>query len=342
MNNENTAHAGIELDTLDFSIDSTLSNTNNGQSFSTPEKIDPKEFVTQLIKKAESNQSFLSFSGQVENVNKILNTMYSSANDIANVIIKDAALTAKLLSLVNSTFYGHFGKKGIRTVSEAMIILGTEEIRLAAASLKIYEFMQDIANIKVLKQKTLKALQRSMIARQIAKDKGISDAEAVQISAMIYEIGQYLVSLFYPMVYIKIEIFAEENNIPQNIAARSVIGVSYNLLSRVIASKWHLPDAIVRSMLPVKDFNIPKSKLDKEMQMRFICSYVNNLCSIDINHDKKSVGQDIVQLSKIYKKGLNIPAADALKLLQTSWQKIVRHATLLGVSTARPKNGSCA
>ena len=72
---------------------------------------------------------------------------------------------------------------------------------------------KNIANIKILKQKALKALQRSIIARQIAIDENIDGTEAIQISAMLYDFGEYLVALFSPDVFINIEIYADEKNV---------------------------------------------------------------------------------------------------------------------------------
>lgn len=55
------------------------------------------------------------------------------------MILKDLSLTAQVLKLVNSSIYRQFSDKGISTLSEAMIILGTDEIRELAAGLKIFE-----------------------------------------------------------------------------------------------------------------------------------------------------------------------------------------------------------
>lgn len=325
-------HAGIELDLLDFSqvIKQSVSNT---VPITVIEKIDTKNFITSIYKKILENVSFLSFSVQVEDVNRILQTKYSSAADIANVILKDVALTTKLLKLVNSSFYGHFSKKGIQTVSEAMIILGTEEIKLAAAGLKIYEFMQDIATVKILKDKALKSLQRSLVARQIANDEGIIDAEAIQISAMLYDFGEYIIALFAPQVFINIEILTDDENKTREQASKAVIGVSYNAIGRFIAGKWQLPDAIIQSMNPVDDFDIPKIKLGREHVLQYICAFSNELCNIEVSMEGRYLGDKIVQLCEKYKKCLGIPAPDAVHLLKMSWQNIRKHATILGIST---------
>ncbi|MCF6246979.1 MAG: HDOD domain-containing protein [Desulfobacula sp.] len=330
MTNITPPHAGIELDVLDFSKATKLSVLRDEPKV-VPDKNDAKNFIKSIYKKILGNDSFLSFSAQINDVNKILQMKYSSANDIANVILKDVALTTKLLKLVNSSFYGHFSKKGIQTVSEAMIILGTEEIKLAAASLKLYEFMQDIATVKVLKDKALKSLQRSLVARQIAKEEGINDAEAIQISAMLYDFGEYLVALFSPGVYIDIEILIDEKKLTRDQASKSITGVSYGALGRFIASKWKLPDSIILAMKPVENFDLAKTKMTNDNYLQYICSFSNDLCNIEVSMEGKSIGGKIVGISDKYDKCLQIEAPRAVDLLKMSLQNIKKHASILGV-----------
>jgi HD-like signal output (HDOD) protein len=324
-------HAGIELDRIDLSQVSGIPLPKTAPAVSA-KPIDTKDFIRSVYKKIAENDSFLSFSVQVEDVNRILQTKYSSAGDIAKVILKDVALTTKLLKLVNSSFYGHFSKKGIQTISEAMIILGTEEIKLAAASLKLYEFMQDIATVKILKTKALKSLQRSLIARQIANDEAVAEAEAIQISAMLYDFGEYLVALFSPQVFIQVQIMAEDDSISREQASKAVIGVSYNAIGRFIAQKWQMPDSIILSMKPVEDFNIPRIKLTREQVLQYICAFSNELCDIEISMQGRYIGDKIMQVCEKYKKCLDIPAPAAVHLLKMSWQNIQKHAAILGIS----------
>lgn len=328
MTDSATSHAGIELDLIN------LSRANKHSVFSahsklSRDKINYETFVKKILTKILGDNSFLSFSGQIKDVNKILQMKYSSANDIADVILKDVVLTSKLLKLVNSSFYGQFSHKGIATISEAMIILGTEEIKLAAASLKIDELMQDIANIKILKNKTLKALQRSIIARQIAIDEGIKDAEAIQISAMLYDFGEYLVALFSPEVFINIEIYGDENSLSREQASKHIIGISYSELGRYVVSKWNLPSSITSAMKPVKKFNVVKTGLTIDDLQRYICAFSNELCGIKFPMEGEYIGEKIVEISGNYKNSLGIGASNSVELLKMSWNKIIKHASIL-------------
>ncbi|MBU1194930.1 MAG: HDOD domain-containing protein [Proteobacteria bacterium] len=334
-------HQGIELDGIDFSQFNTISRLQSaspGQAYD--RTLDFKIFIKDILTKILKNDSFLSFSNQITDVNKILSMKYSSASDIADVILKDVALTSKLLKLVNSSFYGQFSHKGIATISEAMIILGTEEIKLAAASLKIYELMQNIATIAILKDKTLKALQRSLIARQIAVEEGIPDAEAIQISAMLYDFGEYLVALFSPGTYINIELLAEDKNISREQAAKEIIGIPFNNLGRYIATKWHLPPSIINAMKPVFDFNTPKNRISSQNLHRYICSFTNELCHIEFSKEHNNIGGQIIAISATYKKCLDIQASRSVELLKTSWDRITKHAAILKVDTTRKADAS--
>ena len=327
MTDSGETHQGIELDTIDLSAlvpqEVSLRSPRQGQP------LDSKKFIATILKKMHQNDSFLSFSVQINDVNRILGMKYSSASDIADVILKDMALSTKLLKLVNSSFYGNFTNKGVATVSEAMIILGTEEIKLAAASLKVYEFMKNIASIRILKDKTIQALQRSIIARQIAVNENIKDAEAIQISAMLYDFGQYLVALFSPQVFIDVELLMDQNGLNREDAAKAMIGVTYSELGRFIAAKWKLPASIVHAMKPLDDFHVDRRSLSVDDIQRYICSFTNDICNIDFTSQGDTIGRTIVEISDKYKQCLEIPPTQIVELVNLSREKIKTHKRAL-------------
>lgn len=60
-------------------------------------------------------------------INELLAAPNTTVHDIERVIALDPALTAKILKLINSSFYG-FSRK-IETVAQAVSLLGHKEIR---------------------------------------------------------------------------------------------------------------------------------------------------------------------------------------------------------------------
>ena len=60
-------------------------------------------------------------------VNDLVNNPRTSALELSRVILEDPALTARLLRLVNSPFYGF--PRRIASVTEALTILGFYQVR---------------------------------------------------------------------------------------------------------------------------------------------------------------------------------------------------------------------
>jgi HD-like signal output (HDOD) protein len=328
MDQPDTPHGGIELDAICLP---GLGREAGADLAATPsDASDHSLFVNFIFKKMMAKDSFLSFSRQVSNVNKILTMKYSSARDIADVILKDMALTSKVLKLVNSSFYRHFSSKGISTISEAMIILGTDEVRSAAAGLKIYEMMSGLANAKLLRDKALKGLQRSIMARQIALEGGYKDADSLQISAMIYDLGEYLVALFAPDKYIQIEVVMDDGTLSLQAASKSILGLSYSDLGRLVALKLHLPENIVNAIRPVTNFSMKGDEISEGDRRRYACAFTREICDIPMDTRDQSLGQ-IMEITAKYKGFLAIDMSKALELAKTSRDKMIKHAALLNI-----------
>jgi HD-like signal output (HDOD) protein len=338
MDEPDTPHAGIELDAICLpALGREKGDDDTGESLSNPS--DHSLFVNSIFKKMMAHDSFLSFSRQVSNVNKILTMQYSSANDIAKVILKDMALTSKVLKLVNSSFYRHFSSKGISTISEAMIILGTDEVRTAAANLKIFEMMSGLANAEILREKALKGLQRSIMGRQIALEGGYEDADALQISAMVYDLGEYLVALFAPDKFIRIEVALDDGSLSRPEASKKVLGLSYNDLGRIVALKLHLPENVVNGLRPVTNFQVKREDIGEGNRHRYACAFIREMCDISMA-DSDQAREQVRLIAAKYKGILNIGMSKSLELLKTSRDKMIKHAALLNVDPYSGKAGS--
>jgi HD-like signal output (HDOD) protein len=339
MGEADSSHAGIDLDTI--SIKELLDSKDKSQAGALrSDPADYRVFVNSIFKKMKGQEAFLSFSQQITNVNQILTMKYSSANDIADVILKDMALTSQVLKLVNSSFYRHFSKKGISTISEAMIILGTDEVRSVAASLKIYEMMKDLANSKILKDKTLKGLQRSIMAQQILDDRGGGKGtDDLQIATMVYDMGEYLVALFDPESYIRVELAMEEKNMTRAEASKSIFGLSYSDLGRVAASKLNFPGSIIQAMRPVTRFNRNGKELSRQGEVRYLCAFIQELCDIPMSDQGKPLAK-IGPITDKYRSVLGIDLKTAVSMVEMSHEKMVRHAELLKVEPVQEPAGN--
>ncbi|MCW8800404.1 MAG: HDOD domain-containing protein [Desulfobacter sp.] len=333
MGDRDSSHTGIDLDVI--CIEELLDRDDGApEKFQGSIRSDPKDYrvyLNGIIKRMQGREAFLTFSQQINNVNQILNMNYSSAGDIARVILNDLSLTAQVLKLVNSSFYRHFSNKGISTISEAMIILGTDEIRELAAGLKVFEMMKSRAGSRLLKDKMLRSLHRSGVAREIERETGVRSSDAFPISAMLYELGEYMVALLDPDTYIKVEVALEEGRLSKETAAKMVLGLSYFELGQMIALKFNFPRKIVQAMQPVTLTAGQTLKIAPKEEVRYLCAFVYELCNIPAPGNDAASLDAAGKLVDKYRGVLDFDAGQALALTCTAMDRVTRHAKILGV-----------
>src|ERR1700690_117392 len=77
-------------------------------------------------------------------VNELINDPSSSSSDIADVLKKDQVLTAKILRLVNSSYYAIPG--GVTDVQRALAFLGFNTLAQLVLSLSVFSFFSTFDN----------------------------------------------------------------------------------------------------------------------------------------------------------------------------------------------------
>ncbi|MEX0614488.1 MAG: HDOD domain-containing protein, partial [Methylophaga sp.] len=104
-----------------------------------------------MAKQAEGVQRFIRqlsedkmpvFSNTVTEVTNVVSSQDTSAVDVARVILRDAALTGRLLKMANSIHYNRQGQV-ISTVSRAVMVLGFEQVKAMALTLVLIDSLAD-------------------------------------------------------------------------------------------------------------------------------------------------------------------------------------------------------
>jgi hypothetical protein len=122
-------------------------------------------------------------------VNKAAASDTEQVAHLSNSILKDFALTNKLLKLVNSAHFGQY-RGSISTISRAVIIIGFDNIRNVAVTLMLLEHLQNKAQAaQVIKRGSTIPLASQPDVFHAAPHRGsdihIEDVDAEQIRAHI-------------------------------------------------------------------------------------------------------------------------------------------------------------
>ncbi len=200
----------------------------------------------------------------------------TSVDELANAILKDYALTTKLLRLVNSSFYKQYGGN-ITTVSRAVVILGYRQVRMAALSLLLFEHINDRPQAALLKELGARALLSGVLSRRLAAQVEHADAEQSFICALLYSLGRFLTANYLGDEYAEIDTRMKNDGLGEDAASTRVLGLSFEELGLGVAREWQLPKAIQESMRRLEADAEVKAPRDERAALRCLAALSNQV-----------------------------------------------------------------
>lgn len=166
--------------------------------------------------------------------------------NLAQTVLADVSLTQKVLRLANSAMYSAFGGE-VNTVSQAVLVLGTETVGHLALGLKVLDQLKQASpESQAAHLEMKKAVLAAHLARACAGGlAGVREAEAAAICAMLHGLGQILVSFYMPEHW---AMLATGNESRQQEETLEWLGASLETLGRCTAQRWGLPGSITRTI----------------------------------------------------------------------------------------------
>jgi HD-like signal output (HDOD) protein len=290
-------------------------------------KNQPEESALEkILKPIRRNHEFPSISKYLIEINSKLsaNPDTSNASELANVILKDYALTNKLLKLVNSAFYGFIAGK-VTTVTRAVIVLGFENIRMATLSLVLFEHFKTKSNVADLKEVVISSFWAGVIARDIAKMGDDVDPEEAFVCAMMNQLGKLLMIYYEPDKYRKICDRMLTHGENETKAAKFSCGVTYDELGMAVAKQWSFPPKISDSMpiLSRTELEDKKKPPDKLWALSSFVKELGNIIRSQELHDPDQAAKDLIER---YQKSVKISKGQLKTLVKESLEKAKKHA----------------
>lgn len=204
-----------------------------------------------LVRRIRSKSDFPAISGIINEINKIVESDSEGSSKLAQVILQDYSLTNKLLKLVNTVSYSQFGGK-INTISKAVSILGVEPVRNIAMSLIVMDFLQNKSQAQDIKDVVVSSFFSGIVAVKLSEWKDAQEVEEAMICSMFFNLGKMLAKFYLFDECEEIVRVMEEQDIDEEIAAKEVLGISYNELGVGIAKSWNFPDSLIAGMQKIQ------------------------------------------------------------------------------------------
>lgn len=175
------------------------------------------------------------------------NNPESSASDIANVISNDTGLSARLLKIVNSPFYGFPSK--IDTLFRAVTILGTKQLSTLALGMNIVRVFKNIpSDLMDMQSFWEHSVTCGIIARITAGYKKIQNTERLFVAGLLHDIGRLILYSCVPMHSRNALLRAKNGSSLLYSAEAEILGFDHTRIGGLLLKKWKLPVSLENSV----------------------------------------------------------------------------------------------
>ena len=170
------------------------------------------------------------------------------AGELAKVIETDPSITMKLLRLSNSAFFGF--TREIKSIGDAVSLLGNETVKNAVLSISVFEATKDMEDSAGIDRKAFwqHATAVGSIVRFIAEKMSIQREECFT-AGILHDIGKIVLDGLFAEIYGGVLKAVDAQSLSILEAEERVIGLTHTKLGHELAESWGIPGGLAQAIL---------------------------------------------------------------------------------------------
>ena len=250
-------------------------------------------------------------------VKAVLDAPESCAADMARAIETDPNMTARLLRMANSPFFGFAAN--VDTTSRAVSRLGTLQIHdlmLATSVASMFSGVRnDVLNVAAFWQDSVR---RGVASKLLATHSNVLNPERVFLAGLLGHIGKMVIAIKAPGFLQEAAVAARARGQPLHVVQREMFGLDYAEVGGELLSAWHLPASLEE---PVRYQNAPQDAETYRMEAAIV-HIAALIAPAEVGMDTLPIAADIVSLTTLDNDAIEAVTAqldqqtsDALALL---------------------------
>jgi len=171
----------------------------------------------------------------------------TTARQLGEEIAKDLVLSAKVLKLVNSGFYGF--SQPITTVPHAVAMLGFDAVQSLVMSSSVLELMEEA--LPGLWEHSLGCARTCAMLAEMA---GLGDAEEMSVVGLLHDLGKVIVCQTLESEFMLVQKRIDKLDMLFCRAEEEVLGCHHGHVAGWLLEKWALPAKLVIPIVDHHDF----------------------------------------------------------------------------------------
>ena len=265
-----------------------------------------------LLRRMRHKSDFPALSDAVVRIQRVTQSEDASIDGVTDEIVRDVALTNKLLRLVNTAHFRNAGAGTIASVPRAVSLIGLAGIRTMALSLVLLEHMQDKAHVARLKEMFVLAMMTGTLCDELTPSAKAHDEPF--LAGMMSQLGRMLTEFYFPeeaaLIRRRVEPSSQRGGWSQAIEDRAVgevLGLSYEQLGVGVTKVWGLPDSLRRAIARPEGEPPSRSVEPPADRLRWCVQAAGELAQALMQASAGSASRKISAIGDRFARALNLP-----------------------------------
>lgn len=172
----------------------------------------------------------------------------TNARSLGKLISTDQVLTARILKLANSSFYGF--PRRISTVNLSLVVLGFDTLKNLCISVSMREWFSDNETSGDFDMSRFweHSIACGIAAKMVARECGYMISGEVFVAGLLHDIGKLVLKQYIKPEFKEIIDTAKKENILFIEAEKKILGIHHGTIGSWLADKWNLPEHLVEAI----------------------------------------------------------------------------------------------
>ena len=233
---------------------------------------------TELCDKIKNIANLPTLPQVASHLMRIIRDPETSSSDVAELVGQDLSLSAKVLRLANSAFYGV--PHSITNINSAIVVLGFKVIHTMILSLTVFDmFPENRRKVELFDRRTfwMHSLSCGLAAKMLAfkiKKFTMFDPDEAFCAGLLHDIGKVVMEQYLHKDFHLALKTAHKENIPVYDAEKTVLGYTHTEIADVLISGWGLPLEI---HLPITNHHNPQ-EINDHKDIVMLCNMADWIC----------------------------------------------------------------
>jgi HD-like signal output (HDOD) protein len=169
-----------------------------------------------------------------------------SVAHLATIVQKDVALCAKILQIVNSSFFGVVRR--VASIEQAISYLGTTLLKAIALTAEMFRWSEQDGRLAIFSPADLQrhSMLTARIAMRLMSEKTL--AEDAFMAGLLHDTGTLVLARSEPEQFTEALTASKVQKRPLFVAEGEAIGVSHAEIGAYLLGLWGLPSTIVEAV----------------------------------------------------------------------------------------------